>query len=159
MNKWFYFLGGLVVGVVLALVCCAFFNRDTTNISEPTAETKNEENTIEQQREKLKEQGFTLFDEVGDIVNEKSVEVFQVIANDAALVRGEGDYGNYTGTVYLIVNGAGKYYYDDEIIEISNDQEFRQVGIYRYETQNGYKTVPIIGRYDKDSVVKDHGDK
>ena len=150
MKKWLFFAGGFFIGVVMTLLCFTFLNKDDNNSPETKVETEADNNASEQQREELKKRGITLFDEVGDVVKEKSVKVLQVIADDAALVKGQDEDGDYFGIVYLIVNSEGGYYYDDQIIEVSDKQEFRQVGIYRYETKNGYKTVPIIGKVDKD---------
>ena len=51
----------------------------------------------------------------------------------------------YNGAVYLLVNEDGKYYYDDEIIEVPDGKVVRQVGIYKYSTKNDFeKTVPIV---------------
>lgn len=65
-------------------------------------------------------------------MNEQSVEVFQVIADNAALVHGKdpNSFSDlYLGTVYMLRNYDGKYYYDDEIITLpkgknSNKQVF-----------------------------------
>lgn len=78
------------------------------------------------------------------------MEVFQVIANDAALVKCADKDGDLFGPVCLIVNSEGKYYYDDQKIKIPKDKVARQVGIYRYPTKNEtLKTVPIIEIMDK----------
>lgn len=153
MKNLLFFAGGLVIGVLLTVLCFTFLiknDKNATDSPKTLLETEMQENTEEQQREKLREMGITLFEEIGDVINEESVQVFQVIAEDAALVNGKGEYSHYIGPVYLIVNNEGEYYYDEEIIEVSKDQEFRQIGIYRYETNSGYKTVPIIGKVDKD---------
>lgn len=56
----------------------------------------------------------------------------------------------YLGPICLIVNDEGKYYYDDQIIEIPEGKVARQVGIYQYPTRNeDVKTVPIIEILDK----------
>lgn len=53
--------------------------------------------------------GITLFKELGDIIEEKSFKVMQVIAEDAALVLGKSNHTDmYVGTVYLIMNKEGK---------------------------------------------------
>ncbi len=85
-----------------------------------------------------------MFDEAGDVVDEESFKVLQVIASDAALVNGKDEYGYY-GTLYLITNSDNKYYYDDEIVKVPQGKVVRQVGIYRYIAKNEtLKTVPII---------------
>lgn len=72
----------------------------------------------------------------------------QVIQDNAALVRSK-DFSTY-GTIYLLVNDSGRYYYDDEIINISGKQKVMHIGIYKYDTKSGIeKTVPIIRVFDK----------
>ena len=48
------------------------------------------------------------------------------------------------GTVVLLINDEGKLYYDDEIIKVPQGQQAKQMGIYQYSTESGYKTVPIV---------------
>lgn len=94
--------------------------------------------------------GAKMFDEPGKVVNEKSFKVLQVIHDNAALVYGKDQYGDYWGTLYLITNNNNRYYYDDEIIEVPKGKCVRQLGIYKYQTKSeDYKTVPIIGIGDK----------
>lgn len=41
-------------------------------------------------------------------------------------------------------------YYDDQVISLPNGKCFKQVGTYRYTTQQDMvKTVPVIAIYDK----------
>jgi hypothetical protein len=45
----------------------------------------------------------------------------------------------------LLVNDEGKYYFDDDIVEIPKGKVARQIGIYRYMTKdNMKKTVRMI---------------
>lgn len=94
--------------------------------------------------------GAKMFDAPGEVVNEKSFKVLQVIHDNAALVHGKNQYGDYWGTLYLITNDNNRYYYDDEIIEVPKGKCVRQLGIYKYQTKSkDYKTVPIISIVDK----------
>ena len=53
-------------------------------------------------------------------------------------------------TVYMLVNDEGKYYYDDEKVNVPSGKVARQIGIYQYETNSGRpKTVPIVKFMDK----------
>ncbi len=91
--------------------------------------------------------GVKMFDDPGEVVNEKSFEVLQVIADNAALVCVSDEY---FGTIYLMTNNSGRYYYDDETITVPKGKCVRQLGIYKYQTKSkDYKTVPIIGILDK----------
>lgn len=136
MKKWVVYLLGILTGIVLTFAVAFIVNLNASHkgsIDEP-------ENN----------DGITYFKEPGEIIDVKSVEVFQVLAEDAALVNCENERGFYHGPVCLIVNNEGKYYYDDQIIKISKGEVFKQVGIYQYPTRNGdVKTVPIIKIMEK----------
>ena len=64
---------------------------------------------------------INFFEKPGDPVKDKSFEVFQVLSDDAALVRALSDahLDMYLGPVYLLTNDEGKYYYDEEKILVS----------------------------------------
>ena len=143
MKKWLLFVSGLVAGFAIAFLINYFGCRKS---SEPQENVK-----VEAMAEKESEpepedvDGLHYFEEPGDIINGKSFKVFQVLANDAALVRGKSEYDMYLGTIYLLVNDDKKYYYDDEIVKVPTGKVVRQIGIYRYPTRNEMiKTVPII---------------
>ncbi len=116
--------------------------------------------------------GVTYFDNPGDTVDGKSFQVFQVLEKGAALVNGQSDVPDlypdmsdsfpdmpdmqssmpnlYLGPIYLITNSDGKYYYDEEIINVPDGKVARQVGIFKYPTKNEFeKTVPIIEIMDR----------
>ena len=132
MNKWLIFIAGIFVGVILT----GFYNN--IKLTSKSPESENSETVNEQD-------GVKMFDEPGEIFNETSFKVFQVIADNAALVRCNSKYDLYTGTVCLLINKEGKLYYDDEIIKCPKNMVVRQMGIYQYPTKNDMiKTVPII---------------
>lgn len=88
---------------------------------------------------------LTWFDKPGEVISEQSFEVFQVLDNHVALVHGKSTTDLYLGTVYLLTNNDGKYYYDKEIVKVPSDKVVRHVGIYKYQTNmNVMKTVPVI---------------
>lgn len=131
MKKWLVYLLGVLTGLVLAFVLVLVLP------------SEQEDNNTEEQRNK----DMTMFNEPGDIIEENSVQVFQVLSKDAALVTGEVDpaYDLYGDKVYLLTNDEGKYYYDDQIVKLPEGKVFKQIGIYRYPTKNEMiKTVPII---------------
>lgn len=126
MKKLLIFLGGVVTGVLLTFLFAFVFssNRPTTADND----------------------GIKMFEKPGDVVNEESFEVFQVLAEDAALVRG----GSSFTTVYLLTNDEGKYYYDDEEVKVPKGKVARQIGIYQYQTRDEFgKTVPIVRIMEK----------
>ena len=136
MKKYGLFFGGVLTGIVLTFLVLIV-----------VAEVGSHGDLID---------GVTNFEQVGDVIDETSVKVLQVVGANAALVNGQGIHGInggqpdwyfgqvYFGQVYLLRNYDGKYYYDDEIVECPSGKQFRQTGIYQYDSKAGYKTVPII---------------
>jgi hypothetical protein len=143
MKKWMIFVAGIVFGFVLSFIIDKLVNNED---SEPQPKEKVESNAEkEQEPEPERIKGLHLLDEPGEIIKEESVKVFQVLAEDAALANGKNEYGDYYGTIYLIVNNEGKYYYDDEMVKVPTGKVFRQIGVYQYPTrQDIVKTVPVI---------------
>ena len=136
MKKWLVYVLGVLTGIILT-IGFAFILYHASNTTGSINEPANSD-------------GISRFEEPGDVMETRSVEVFQVIANDAALVKCADKDGFYFGPICLIVNSEGKYYYDDQKIKIPKDKVARQVGIYRYPTKNEtLKTVPIIEIMDK----------
>ena len=148
MKKWMFFLIGVLTGLVMAfLVYVLFFSnkkeKEVVDKTEVTEEKEDDETTFQSL------EGVTLFDETGDVVNEQSFKVMQVVANDAALVHGKDSYGYY-GMLYLLTNTDNKYYYDEEIINVPQSKVVRQIGVYKYFAKSWTtKTVPIIVMTDK----------
>lgn len=140
MKKWLIFLGGTVTGIVLTILFAVVVNslREGKDNNGGTSELV--------EKPSLKDD-IKLFDEPGDIIEENSLKVFQVLTDHTALVR---NTNSYVGTVYLITNNEKKYYYDTQEIEIPKNKVIRQIGIYRYPNQdNVIKTVPVIMIVDK----------
>ena len=140
MKKWLIFLYGTVTGIVLTILLAVVVN----SLREGKEENVDSSELVE--KPTLKDD-IKLFDEPGDIIEENSLKVFQVLTDHTALVR---NINSYIGTVYLITNKEKKYYYDTQEIDIPKNKVIRQIGIYRYPTQNDIiKTVPIIMIMDK----------
>ncbi len=133
MKNFLLFAGGVVTGVILTIIF-AVVVYNASGIQDGN-------NSIKEDND------FTLFEEPGEALSEKSFKVFQVISNDAALANAQSapDIDIYAGPVVLITNDEGKMYYDDEIINVKKNEIARQMGIYRYPTKNDMiKTVPIV---------------
>lgn len=125
MKKWLIFGGGVLTGIVLTFVFAFIFSASRSAGND----------------------GTTWFEKPGDVIEVRAFKVFQVLAEDAALVHGatHEEYDIYSGAVYLLTNEDGKYYYDDEIVKVPDGKVARQVGIYQYQTKSDLgKTVPII---------------
>lgn len=140
MKNWGIFLGGVGTGIVLTIVVLFLIGTYYINAT-PAGEENRNPNELAI--------GITDFEQIGDVIDEGSVMVFQVIDSNTALVFGEGhkNYKGepyYHGPTYLIRNNEGKYYYDKEIIKRPSGKKFRQTGIYRYYYGAEIKTVPII---------------
>lgn len=128
MKKWLVFGGGFLSGVVLTFLVLLIIGLANSNNGGLI--------------------GATYFDEPVEEIDVNSFEVMQVIQDNAALVRSK-DTQTY-GTIYLLVNNSGRYYYDDEVITVSGRQKVMYIGIYKYDTKSGIeKTVPIIEIVDK----------
>lgn len=94
--------------------------------------------------------GITLFEEEGEIISENSFEVFQVVDDGNALAWEVDKFDISTGLVVLFLSEDGKSYYDDQMIRIPAGKCVRQIGTYRYPTQDEIvKTVPIVAIRDK----------
>ncbi len=149
IKKGLIFVCGLVTGIVIAFlaafVLSIWLGKNTEQVVDENSELGSE--TVAENED----DGVVMFDEPGDVIEEKSFEVFQVIERNAALVRGRSSHSDlYIGTVYLLVNNKGKYYYDNEIVKVPQGKDVRQIGIYQYLTKNEFKkTVPIIAIMNK----------
>ena len=130
MNKWAFFFGGLVAGVVLTAIILAHTgngDEEMTDVSE------------------LKVDGdYKEFDKPGDVIDMDAVKVFQVLDDHAALVSDIEDY-MHLDVAYLLVNKGKEYYYDNQVVAAGEGEVFRQIGIYRYVAKNeSVRTVPVI---------------
>lgn len=120
------FFGGIITGAIITIVGLALYGSCRGNSDDPI-----------------------YFDKPAESINERSFKVLQVLELGAALVNGEDDperqssYKTYFGVTYLLVM-KDKYFSDDEIITLGNDEVARKVGVYNYNTQLGEKTVSII---------------
>lgn len=99
----------------------------------------------------------TNVEEPGEVINERSFKVLQVVDHQSALVYGKDEYGYYSGTLYLFQHSLSDILYkkvsplyDDQIIKVPKGKVVRLVGTYSYETMdNRYKTVPKVRMFDK----------
>ena len=125
MKKAWPFIGGLVTGIIITFAGLFIYAACQRSASDDVV----------------------YFEKPGDAVKERSFKVFQVLEPGVALVNGASnpEYDIYTGPVYLLVNDDNKYYSDDEIISLEENEVARKVGVYNYQTKGDFdKTVSII---------------
>ena len=96
--------------------------------------------------------GLTMFEQPADVISSDSFEVFQVVNGGNALANAverswSGSY-TYYGMVVLFIADEGTHYYDDQVISVPYGKCVRQIGLYQYETEMGYKTVPAVAICD-----------
>lgn len=132
MRTVLIYVAGIITGVILTIIVAA--------IMIPSNQNSKGSNSL---------YGATMFDEPTESIHDKSFKVIQVIRSNVALVQSPGEYGGYYGTLYLLKNDEGHYYYDDEIVKVPKGKVVRQIGIYNYTAKSGdKKTVPIISIMD-----------
>lgn len=128
MKKWLIFGGGVLTGIVLTFLL-AF--------------------AVASYRQAGEIEGLTIFEQPGEVMESRSFEVFQSLAQGAALTHAKED-GYYMGPICLLVDMDGKYYYDDEIVNVPIGKVARQIGIYQYTSKNEVeRTVPVVRIMDK----------
>lgn len=129
MKKIWVFLLGILSGVILTFLTLIVIAGIKTNNSNPK-----------------------FFDEPGDIISERAMNVFQVLDDGAALATGQYDILS----VYLLYDEDGKPFYDNQEVIAPKGKCFRQVGIYKYKANNGMlKTVPVVKLMDGESEIDD----
>ncbi|HRZ27106.1 MAG TPA: hypothetical protein P5295_09890 [Spirochaetota bacterium] len=75
----------------------------------------------------------------------QSFKVFQVLDNFIlANVCRDGDDEYCLGHTVYFQKEKDKIYYDDQLIKVNDNECAIYVGTYKYQTKNGYKTVPIV---------------
>lgn len=139
MSKGLTYFLGVLTGVLLTL---GFF-------AVKSYSSKDEAGGVETEESAELPDGVTMLDEPVPFSEAKNFKVLQVVFEDAALAQSEKKM-KYTGsTIYtdpivLIVADQSNTFYDDQIVKTPKDCKVMQVGTYNYETQIGWKTVPII---------------
>lgn len=125
MKKGLIFFLGMITGCLLTFGGL-FVVANVQNSSEETNITYSEDPTV-----------FT---------DASKFEVFQVLV-DGALARCENcEYGvsSYTGPIIYLSSDGQTQYYDDQVISVPKGKKAMQIGTYKYQSQMGVKTVPVI---------------
>lgn len=130
MKKFLIFLAGFISGTVFLLVVFVFLANGGDSSTSIT--------------------GLTMFEQPAEIIDSPSFKVIQVVSGGNALANAyREDVDMHLGMVVLFLTDENTHYYDDQVIELSNNKCVRQVGTYQYETKMGYKTVPAVMIFDK----------
>lgn len=136
MKKIWVYLLGVLTGIIVTIIVFAIIGVAMHAKNDPGTRMTN---------------GMSFFDTPGDIVESSSVKVFQALGDGAALAhcKGKEKYDWYGDPIVLLYNEDENPYYDEQIINAPNGKCFRQIGIYRYSSRMGDKTVPIVMLLDK----------
>lgn len=136
MKKIWVYLLGVLTGIIVTIIVLAIIGVVMNAKNDPGTRMTN---------------GMSFFETPGDIVEPSSVKVFQALGDGAALAhcKGKEKYGWYGDPIVLLYNEEECPYYDEQIINAPNGKCFRQIGIYRYSSRMGDKTVPIVMLLDK----------
>ena len=138
-----YFFGiliGILIGIFLTLGYQAMMD-------EPSEGGAAGKETAEK-TERLPD-GITLLDEPVPFTEAKNFKIRQVVFEDAALAQSKKKM-QYTGSNYftdpivLIITDQKNTFYDDQIVKCPKDSKVMQVATYQYQTQMGWKTVPVV---------------
>lgn len=88
--------------------------------------------------------GLEIYEQPGECVTCKNLKVIQA-KDDGTALAVEKDLFSVDNLVMLLINDNGKSYYDGEKILIPRNMCARQVGIYKYVTNNNVNaTIPAV---------------
>lgn len=139
MSKGLSYFLGIVTGILLTF---GFF------VIKRHMASSDANGTTTEKQAKLPD-GVTMLDEPIPFTEAKNFQILQVVFDDAALAQSEKKM-QYSGTIYytdpvvLIVADQKNTFYDDQIVKTPKECEVMQIGTYNYQTQMGWKTVPIV---------------
>lgn len=131
MSKTLSYFLGVVTGVIITLATLFVF-----------ALIKSQG----QEQDLSNDDGITMFEQPGKEIAAKRFEVIQVIPYGALAISEEIKYSisTFTGPVVFFPSEGQNTYYDNEVITVPKGKHARQIGTYQYDTELGYKTVPVV---------------
>lgn len=135
-KKILIYIAGIVTGVLIMMLIALIMN--------------SREDVKENYTRKFIDEEKTMFKHPGECVSTKSFRIFQVLPTGDALASEIKEYEIPTGLIVLILKNQNSSYYDDQIIKIPKGKCAKQIGVFRYITQeNSDKTIPIVKIMDK----------
>lgn len=140
MSKGLSYILGIITGILLTLV---FFS------VKAYTEKRGGGNDVKNEKQAKLPDGVKMLDEPIPFTEAKNFEVVQVVFDDAALAQSEKRL-QYTGSIYytdpvvLIVADQNNTFYDNQIVKAPKGSKVMQIGTYSYNSNMGWKTVPII---------------
>ena len=135
MKKGIVFILGVITGVFLTLVIATIGSFSSSSVGS--------------------NDGISMFDAPGNVMDFKAFQVIQVKDNGSALMYAVNkanpkEYDFIGETVVLMLQEAGVSFYDDMVIKVPAGNVVRQTGTYKYRSGAGViKTVPIVKIVDK----------
>lgn len=127
MKKGTIFFLGIITGCILTFV--------TLLIIAKTASENNENANI------------TKFEQQTEFTAASKFEVFQVLEDGCLAHSSEKEYStftSFTGPIVYILSDGQNMFYDDQVIEVSKGKRIMQVGTFKYSSQLGERTVPVL---------------
>lgn len=139
MSKGLSYFLGILTGILLTLGFWAVKNHTTQ---------QGDKNDTTAEQQKLPD-GVNMLDEPIPFTEARNFSILQVVFEDAALARSEKkmQYNGstyYTDPIVLIISDQENTFYDNQIVKAPKNAKVMQIGTYNYQTQIGWKTVPII---------------
>ena len=140
MSKGLSYFLGVVTGILLTFGFLA--------VRAYTAKESGEGEMKTEKQAKLHD-GVTMLETPVPFTEAKNFEILQVVFDDAALAQSEQKHP-YTSSVYysdpvvLLVSEQKNTFYDGKVIKAPKDAKVMQVGTYQYQSNLGWKTVPIV---------------
>lgn len=118
MKKWLAYVLGIITGIILTFVFayCVTMSNDSGI------------------------RGLELFDEPGEYMDFSCLKIIQALESDYALA----DADDFSTTV-LLIGDDKQHFYDEQKIELKENQRIQRVGTFKYSNALGMEnTVPAV---------------
>lgn len=82
------------------------------------------------------------------VIDVKQIKIFQVLQPNKALANATNkpnEIFDPDEIIVLVIGDDKTTYYDDEKIDITENQQLKQIGLFQYESKGGMqRTVPVV---------------